>query len=146
MLAIGGGVVRDIAFDVFGRLENRNAMTIGAETDIFDESGVPFFRFDPAAQQRFNDWMTIRENHLRRGTEHPAMESHLTKYRKLIPVVSLITHLVEGREGPVGDDALARAIGWGEVLESHARRIYCCGIDPGVAQADHRRGDYRRLH
>lgn len=126
---------RNIAFDVFRRLENLNAMTIGAETDIFDESGVPFFRFGPAAQNRFNDWMTVRENRLRRGSEHPAMESHLTKYRKLIPALSLITHLVEWRDGPVQDDALARAIGWGEILESHARRIYSCGIDPGVAHA-----------
>jgi len=126
---------RDTAFDVFRRLEDLNAMAIGGQTDVFDESGVPFFRFEPLAQQRFNDWMTVRENYLRRGIEHPAMESHLTKYRKLIPALSLITHLVEGREGPVGDDALARAISWGEVLESHARRIYCCGIDPGVAHA-----------
>jgi len=126
---------RNIAFEVFRRLENLNAMTLGAETDIFDDSGVPFFHLDPAAQERFNDWMTVRENRLRRGAEHPAMESHLIKYRKLIPALSLITHLAEGAEGPVRDDALARAIGWGEVLESHARRIYSCGIDPGIAHA-----------
>ena len=126
---------RKAAFDVFRRLENLNAMTIGAKTDIFDESGVPFFRFDRVAQERFNDWMTVRENRLRRGLEHPAMESHLTKYRKLIPALSLITHLAEGREGTIQDDALARAIHWGEILESHARRIYSCGIDPGIAHA-----------
>ncbi len=126
---------RQTVFDVFRRLEDLNAIAIGAEIDIFDESGVPFFRFDPVAQERFNDWMTVRENCLRRGGEHPAMESHLTKYRKLIPAVSLIAHLAEGHQGPVRDDALVRAIGWGEVLESHARRVYSCGIDPGVAHA-----------
>ena len=126
---------RNIAFDVFRRLENLNAMAIGAETDIFDESAVPFFRFDLAAQERFNDWMTVRENRLRRGAEHPAMESHLTKYRKLIPALSLIVHLADGREGPVQDDALAQAIRWGEILESHARRIYSCGIEPGITHA-----------
>ena len=126
---------RQTAFEAFHRLENLNAMAIGGETDIFDESGVPFFHFDAVAQERFNDWMTVRENRLRHGIEHPAMESHLTKYRKLIPAVSLIIHLTEGRDGPVQDDALTRAIGLGKVLESHARRIYSCGIDPGVAHA-----------
>ncbi len=126
---------RQRAFDLFNRLDELNAMNLGAETDIFDESGVPFFHFDPAAQERFNAWMTARENRLRRGAEHPAMESHLTKYRKLIPALSLIIHLAEGHEGPVRDHALARAIGWGDVLESHARRIYACGIEPGLAHA-----------
>jgi len=63
------------------------------------------------------------------------MESHLTKYRKLIPALSLIIHLAEGREGPIVDDALARAIRWGDLLESHARRIYSCGIQPGLTHA-----------
>jgi len=126
---------RNLAFDVFRRLENLNAMAIGAETDAFSESGVPFFRFAQAAQERFNTWMTVRENRLRRGEEHPAMESHLVKYRKLIPALSLLIHLAEGQSGPVQDDPLARAIRWGDVLESHARRIYSCGIDPAVAHA-----------
>ena len=126
---------RNLAFDVFRRLENFNAMAIGAETDAFGESGVPFFRFAPVAQERFNDWMTVRENRLRRGEEHAAMESHLIKYRKLIPALSLLIHLAEGQAGSVQDDSLARAIRWGDVLESHARRIYSCGADPAVAHA-----------
>jgi len=126
---------RNLAFDVFRRLENLNAMALGAEADAFSESGVPFFRFAPAAQERFNAWMTVRENRLRRGEEHPAMESHLVKYRKLIPALSLLIHLAEGEAGPVRDDSLDRAIRWGDVLESHARRIYSCGIDPAVAHA-----------
>jgi len=123
---------RDLAFDVFKRLENLNPMAVGGESDIFDESGVPFFHFDPAGQERFNAWMTARENRLRRTEEHPAMESHLIKYRKLIPALSLITHLADAREGPVGDDAVARAVAWGDLLETHARRIYAVGIEPGV--------------
>jgi hypothetical protein len=103
--------------------------------DAFDSSNIPFLRFAPATQERFYDWMTTRENQLRSGNEHPAVESHLTKYRKLIPALALVTHLAEGREGPVGLDALEAAIGWGDYLESHARRIYSCGIDPAVAHA-----------
>jgi hypothetical protein len=63
------------------------------------------------------------------------MESHLIKYRKLIPALSLIIHLSEAREGPVGDDAVARAVAWGDLLETHARRIYAVGIEPGVVHA-----------
>jgi len=126
---------RQLAFDVFCRLDHLNAMTLGAETDIFSDSGVPFFRFDLTAQERFNDWITARQNHLRSDQEHPAMESHLVKYRKLIPALSLIIHLAEEREGPIPDNVLARAIGWSDVLESHARRIYSCGIDPGIVHA-----------
>ena len=126
---------RDMAFNVFTRLEVLNAVAVGAEIDPFDESGVPFFRFDDEAQERFYAWRTHWENYCRRGDHHPAMESHLTKYRKLIPAMALIIHLVDGCGGPVRDRALEQAIGWGEVLESHARRIYSCGIDPAVVHA-----------
>ena len=126
---------RDLAFEVFRRLENLSAMSVGAQMDVFDDSGVPFFHFEPVGQERFNAWMTARENRLRQGQEHPAMESHLVKYRKLIPALSLIIHLAEARQGPIGDDAIARAILWGDLLEGHARRIYSAGIDPGVIHA-----------
>ena len=126
---------RDLAFDVFCRLENLNAVALGAEVDVFDEAGVPFFRFAESAQGPFHDWMTVRENRLRRDDEHPAMESHLVKYRKLIPALALLIHLAEGRTGAVSFNALRRAIRWGDVLESHARRIYSCGIEPGIAHA-----------
>ncbi len=43
--------------------------------------------------------------------------------------------LAEAREGLIADDAIARAILWGDLLESHARRIYSAGIDPGVVHA-----------
>lgn len=103
--------------------------------DAFDSNATPFLRFDAEAQQRFYDWMATRENHLRSGAEHPAVESHLTKYRKLAPALALVIHLAEQAEGPVGISALERAIGWGDYLETHARRIYACGIDPAVAHA-----------
>src|SRR5690606_4437882 len=36
--------------------------------------------------------------------------------------------LAEGRMGPVGVEALERAIGWAKYLEPHARRIYGLGL------------------
>ena len=126
---------RDVAYEVYRRFDDLPASKIGELPDPFENSTIPFLRFGPAAQERFYDWMTTRENILRSGVWHPAIESHLTKYRKLIPALGLVIHLAEGREGPVGLDALEAAIGWGDYLESHARRIYSCGIDPAVAHA-----------
>jgi putative DNA primase/helicase len=126
---------RNAAFAVFSRLENLSAMALGAEVDALGDTGVPFFRFDGPAQERFYRWRTRWEKYCPHGDHHPAMESHLTKYRKLVPALALVIHLVDGREGPVRDHALEQAIGWAEVLESHARRIYARGIGPAIAHA-----------
>ena len=126
---------RNAAFKVFMRLDEMTADAAGAKADVFDDSGVPFLRFTPAAQQRFYAWMLERENRLRGGQEHPALESHLTKYRSLIPSLALLTHLAEGRSGGVGIDALERSLGWSDYLESHARRIYSQGMEPAAAAA-----------
>jgi hypothetical protein len=126
---------RNAAFKVFQRLDEMNGDTIGAKVDMFDDSGVPFLRFTSAAQQRFYVWMQERENRLRGGQEHPALESHLTKYRSLIPSLALLSHLAENRTGGVGIDALECALGWSDYLESHARRIYSQGMEPAAAAA-----------
>ncbi len=60
------------------------------------------------------------------------MESHLSKYRKLIPVLALIHHLVSDRSGSVRLDSLEAACAWGEYLESHALRVYGAAIDDSV--------------
>ena len=63
------------------------------------------------------------------------MVAHLAKYRSLIPSLALLCHLAEGRTGQVGDDAVDRAIRWGEYLESHARRIFSAAVAPDTAEA-----------
>jgi putative DNA primase/helicase len=55
---------------------------------------------------------------------HPALESHLAKYRKLVPGLSLICHLVDANTGPVDIASMQRAIAWATYLETHARRAY----------------------
>jgi len=126
---------KNAAYAVYRRFDHLPAATLGELPGAFDGNRTPFLRFDAAAQDRFYAWMLERENHLRGGGEHPAIESHLTKYRKLIPALSLMIHLSEEAQGSVGLGTLERAIGWGDYLESHARRIYACGIDPAVAHA-----------
>jgi hypothetical protein len=71
----------------------------------------------------FVEWRTGFEKRLR-GDLHPALESHLAKYRKLVPGLALIDHLVDRGNGPVGTAALARAIRWAGYLETRARRAY----------------------
>lgn len=126
---------RNRAFAVFDRLDQIDAEAIGASSDAFDDSGIPYLRFDDAAYERFVEWMTERENHLRSGAESPAIESHLTKYRSLIPSIALVCHLVDGGTGAVTLPALEQAIAWGGYLESHARRIYAQGCEPALPAA-----------
>jgi hypothetical protein len=57
----------------------------------------------------------------------PAFESHLAKYRKLVPSIALINHLADGGTGPIPAPALARSLALAEYLEKHARRVYGAG-------------------
>lgn len=76
------------------------------------------------AQDGFDSWIVALETLLRSGNLHPALESHFSKYRGLIPKLSLIFHLVEDGAGPITLDALYLAIKWQVFLQAHARRIY----------------------
>lgn len=114
---------RQTVFEACERLDNLEAVALAAERDEFES--VPFLRFDDDAQERFNAWRAELEPRLRSGSEHPAIESHLAKYRSLIPSLALLIHLVDEPDGgPVTLEALKRAIAWGGYLESHARRMY----------------------
>jgi len=126
---------KNAAYAVYQRFDELPASSIGELPGAFDSNTTPFLRFDAKAQDRFYAWMVDRENHLRSGAEHPAVESHLTKYRKLVPALALIIHLAESDGGPVTLDAVTRAVGWADYLESHARRIYSRGIHPATAHA-----------
>jgi putative DNA primase/helicase len=115
------------------RLDKLTAFEIGAETDQF--GGVPFLRFDEAAQGLFSEWRLTLETRLGSGEEHPAIVSHLSKYRKLIPSLALINHLCDTQQGAVSEKSLMRAIAFGEYLESHARRIYSYATRPDIDAA-----------
>ena len=115
------------------RLDNLNPTDIGAEVDQY--GGVPFLRFDDAAQVLFSEWRATLETRLRSGEEHPAIVSHLSKYRKLIPSLALINHLCDTRHGAVSEAALLRAIAFSEYLESHAQRIYSYATRPDIDAA-----------
>ena len=119
--------------DIVQRL---NTLDVGGSTvDEYDNSKTPFVRFNEQAQCQFDSWRERLELRLRSGDEHPAMESHLGKFRSLIPSLALILHLTECQTGPVESRALTLAIRWGEYLESHARRVYAAAISAETAAA-----------
>ena len=117
-------------FDSFDRLSPDH---VGAQIEGFEK--VPCLRFDQEGGDIFLGWREELEGHLRSGTLHPALESHLAKYRKLVPALALITHLAEGGTGPVGERPVLKAIGWSAYLETHAKRAYASGPEYETAAA-----------
>ena len=111
------------AHATYVRLDQMQPVELAAEVD--EQEAVPFLRFDDEAQDRFDTWRGELESRLRSGAEHPAVESHLAKYRSLVPSLALLIHLADEPDGgPVTVAALKRAVGWSQYLETHARRIY----------------------
>lgn len=101
----------------------------------FDSNGQPIFiEFKSEVQTAFDDWHTQLEKRLRKNELPPYMEAHLAKYKKLVPALSLIFHYLQASFenqsfDEIGIDALMHAIEWAEYLESHAEKIYHCGIN-----------------
>lgn len=83
-------------------------------------------RFNDEAQKIFDHWRTRLEKRLRSDQNiSPFLESHLSKYRSLIPSLSAIFHIVSGNDSPnIGEKSIELAINWGIFLEGHAKKIY----------------------
>jgi len=111
---------KNLAYETFRRLDNLEPDT------STDEPEPAAHRFDDDAQEIFEAWRAELEAELRAGDHHPAMESHLSKYRKLVPAIALVCALAD-RETTVSKVSLLRALGWIEYLRSHAARAYGAG-------------------
>jgi len=105
-----------------------------------DEADIPALRFSPGGQDVFDTWRHDLETRLR--GDHglpPSLESHLTKYRKLMPSLALIFHLAAVADGstpgPVSEVSAVLAAAWCQYLESHAMRIYGAATMPGMESA-----------
>lgn len=122
---------KNVAFAVFQYLDTVSAAAVGAD----GADGIPFLRFSPGAQERFDLWRAELEKILRSDCDHPAFEAHLAKYRKLVPALALVLHLANRDTGPVTLAALEKALLWANYLESHARRIYSAVLRPDAAAA-----------
>jgi putative DNA primase/helicase len=124
---------RQTALATFGSFGSFDPLAIGAQTD--DYESLPFLHFDSDAQGVFSGWRAELEVRLRSGNMHPALESHLAKYRKLVPSLALINHLADGGAGSVDEAAILRSITFSEYLETHAKRAYAAGTEAETATA-----------
>jgi putative DNA primase/helicase len=96
------------------------------------------FRFTPEAQQLFVEWLAEQEAKIRGNELHPALISHLSKYRSLMPALALLFELTDwsaGTDGTVSLQHAKQAAAWCDYLESHARRIYSCVVTPAIRGA-----------
>ena len=126
------------AHRVFEYLDSLDPVTVGAHQDTGpngEPDGLPFLRFDDGGLALFMEWRSDLEARLRGGDLHPAMESHLAKYRKLVPGLALILHLAGRGAGPVSERAVLQALAWAEYLETHGRRAYASISIPEVNAA-----------
>lgn len=99
-------------------------------------------RFSNEAQEAFDEWRNQLELRLRSGQLIPSLESHLAKYRSLMPSLALIFYLVECLDkniefSSINLAATNQAIKWCIYLESHANRLYssaeCSQLDSARA-------------
>jgi hypothetical protein len=137
------------AYEVFKRLDALDPEDLGATGE--DEEGIPAVRFTEEAQEVFDRWRDELEGRLRTAELPPALESHLAKYRSLMPSLALVFQLIEfvdgtGQKGAVGLRPALQAASWCEYLETHATRLYSSAENPAMEGArallDHiRKGD-----
>jgi Protein of unknown function (DUF3987) len=97
-------------------------------------------RFEPDAQQLYYAWWPELESKVRGNELHPALVSHLAKYRSLMPSLALLFELADWASGGSGGESVSldharQAAAWCEYLESHARRVYSCIVSPELRAA-----------
>ncbi len=132
------GTARDAAFDVFQRIDSLDPASLSVEAN---HDGIPALRFAPDAQELFDAWRADLEARLRTPEMEacPAFESHLSKYRSLMPSLALIFHLTETvssvSSSAVGFGSVKAAAAWCQFLEAHARKIYAAEMNADVSAA-----------
>jgi hypothetical protein len=118
--------------DAIARLASLDLVAIGAQ---IMPTGQPYLLFNEDAQAVHDLWRDKLEARLREDDDHPAILAHWGKYRSLVPKLSLILHLLDGGTGPITKRAVARAILWVDLLDSHARRIYHTATNRALTSA-----------
>ncbi len=96
----------------------------------WDPSDPHRFRFSPDAQEHFVAFLTELEPKVRSTDLHPAMQSHLAKYRSLMPALALLFEIADGGAESVSLRHAQQAAAFCDYLESHARRVYSMIISP----------------
>jgi putative DNA primase/helicase len=104
------------------------------------ESEPNSLRFCYEAQDLFDEWRNKLEASLREGQLAPALESHLAKYRSLMPSLALTFYLIECIDQNVAPSTVSvaaanQAIKWCKYLESHMQRLYSSVQRPELESA-----------
>ena len=117
---------QETVFKLVETISTMDFVKYGASQD--EDNGIPYFRFSEKAQELFYGWLTELETTKLRGKEDSIIVEHLSKYRKLMPALALIIHVIdtanEIAEIDVSLEAAEKAAAWCDFLELHARRIY----------------------
>lgn len=123
------------AYEIFNLLDH-----LSVDHHRLEAGEIPALRFSLEGQEVFNAWRTQLELRLRKGELLPALESHLAKYRSLMPSIALIFYVVEALSKghpltSVSYEAATQAVAWCTYLESHAYRLYSSAKDPAMEAA-----------
>ena len=119
---------KQAAWAVFERL---NQLQPATDTDPEE------WRFTSEAQDLYWEWVEPFETEIRGEELHPALISHLSKYRKLIPALALIFALVDTADSGnvIHARELLRALAWCDYLRTHANRLYAAAVIPETTGA-----------
>jgi len=92
-------------------------------------------QFDDETQPLFEHWLTELEGRIRKDEFSVSFQSHLAKYRSLMPSLALLFALADGQTDYVPISHAKQACDWCDYLESHARRLYAPEARPGQSAA-----------
>jgi putative DNA primase/helicase len=129
---------RERVFEIFNYIDSAPTHESGQITAV---------RFSEAAQEAFNVWRQELESRLRSNEIGcSAFESHLAKYRSLMPSLALLFWLLEDPKHIHGSSAVSfsaatLAIRWCDFLEKHAFKAYRIG-QSAEAQATKKLAEY----
>lgn len=101
------------------------------------ESEPQEWRFSPEAQDLYWQWVEPFETEIRGDDLHPALISHLSKYRKLVPALALLFALIDTPDNGnvIHERELLRALAWADYLRTHAERVYAAAVIPETSGA-----------
>lgn len=111
--------------EIATRITISDFISLGATTE--EDFPLPIFRFQNEAQDFFHDWLKKLELKLIELGDG-LIPQHLSKYRSLVPSLSLIYYLSRAttvvESHGVSLDEVQRAAKLCDFLECHARRVY----------------------
>ncbi|OGT57591.1 MAG: hypothetical protein A3F14_05565 [Gammaproteobacteria bacterium RIFCSPHIGHO2_12_FULL_43_28] len=117
---------KERANSIFHKLATMDFVREGACKDEGDR--YAYYRFNEEAQAFFNEWLSTLEQTQLQKDDPPILLEHLSKYRSLMPSLSLIFHLITVADGQPSQhitvESVRMAWVWVLYLEQHARRIY----------------------